>query len=233
MSDIRASKAFRTTTDLLRHEASERGISLTAGEAATIIAGRVDAVAHQLGVTPRTALTSYLTPHAIGMIVDSLAEQSAVYLEAADHAPPMTVSVAQAGRALAALAMTISLANDHGQEDPEDTASMIHLAADVAVRISGDLGQHDGTPTLALDGALLIEARLLLSSAVERLDEGRWNCGCTPTHPAGPVDCPFRATFVHDLVGIGGQPPPTPGRDSHPEPGMPPDPFHPLDQLDL
>jgi hypothetical protein len=82
---------------------------LVPAEAVALLAERITAVAHQLGVTERTALQTYIAPHVIAVMADVLGRHSATYREVMAEAEPMALTVPDAGRVLAALGMVCQL----------------------------------------------------------------------------------------------------------------------------
>ncbi|MFG1952501.1 hypothetical protein [Micromonospora sp. NPDC048830] len=70
MVNIRNMKVFKERLAQLEQEASRHGVVLVPAQAADLLADHIAAVAHQFGVTERTALQTYIAPHAISLMAE-------------------------------------------------------------------------------------------------------------------------------------------------------------------
>src|SRR5262249_44624448 len=136
MADIRNTKKVRQLAAELRGECALRGVVLVAGEAEEILAAKIRAIANQLGVTERTVLECYLPDNVVHATADVVGEAAATYQQAVDAAEPVTLVVADAGRVIAALGMTMKLATEALQK-PTGDADALGVATDCADAVVG------------------------------------------------------------------------------------------------
>lgn len=92
--DVRNSRRFRELAALLREQAGLHDVSLVGGEAEELLGAHLSAVAGQLRVTERTALTSYISEHAVEALAASFASSKAEYRRTTEDAEPVTLEVA-------------------------------------------------------------------------------------------------------------------------------------------
>jgi hypothetical protein len=202
MTDVRNSRRFKELAELLREQAGRRDVTLVAGEAEEVLASRVSAVATQLGITERTALTSYISEETIPVLAEAVASQAAQYRAATAQAEPVALGVTQAGHVIAALGMAVKLAAGHAGETQADSLAVITDAADAIVRLGAELRSSGPSGQVDFGGHELVQARSVLVRSVDLLREGRWRCGCGPH--AASSQCRLIANLTSDLTLIGG-----------------------------
>jgi hypothetical protein len=187
---------------VLRDEAAERGLTLVAGEAENLLADRVAAVAGTLRVTERTALDTYLTEENVAGIATTLATQAASYRSAVQATEPISLSVAETGRVIAALGMAIKLAAEHAEATGADASGVAHDGADAVVGIGAVIAKAGRAPRVEVGGQMLVWTRGVLVRTIELLRAGRWRCPCRTPHPPGER-CVL-TTLIGDLNLVGG-----------------------------
>lgn len=138
-ANLRNIKLFKERLAQLEEETNRLGVVFAPAEAADLLAERVAAIAAQLGVTERTALQSYTTPHNISLLAKVLGEHAATYRQVMAEAEPVTITVPDAGRVLAALGMVCKLATEEIEKDPADAAGLLTDAADAIVGIGAEI----------------------------------------------------------------------------------------------
>jgi len=203
VSDIRKTKSFRDAAARLREEAALRGVTLVAGEVEDILADRVAAVATMLGVSERTALTTYLPEHAIVALAETLGTLNTQYTEATTDPEPVAVDVANLGRVVAALGMALKLAVDHAGKTEADAFGIATDCADALVGLGAQLRAADGARQVTVRGPALAYTRRVLVATVEHVRDGRWACPCRSQHGPGRV-CTVQKNLTSDLGLVGG-----------------------------
>lgn len=91
MSSIQNSKKFRERADLLQEQAALHGITMVPGEATELLANRLTAVAHQMGISARWALDNYVTDVFVISLVKAIAQQAKTYRPAGQDIRAATV----------------------------------------------------------------------------------------------------------------------------------------------
>ncbi|MFC6019974.1 hypothetical protein ACFP2T_27735 [Plantactinospora solaniradicis] len=198
MANLRNTKLFKERLAQFEKEACQLGVVWVAAEAADILAERIAFTANQLGVTERTALQTYTTPHAISLLAKVLAEHAATYQEVMAEAEPVTITVADAGRMTAALGMVCKLATEQIGKDPGGAAGVLTDAADAIVGISAQIRANDGGGPLSIGGRTLVYSRTVLTGAIEQLTTGVWECPCGEQHLPGSDCCNLVLTLIAD-----------------------------------
>ncbi|MFG2058535.1 hypothetical protein ACGFI9_31375 [Micromonospora sp. NPDC048930] len=205
MANLHNTKLFKERLAQLEQAARRQGVVLVPAEAADLLAERIIAVAHQLGVTERTALQTYITPHVIAVMAEVLGEHAATLREMMTEAEPMTLTVPDAGRVLAALGMACKLATEQIGQATADAAGVLTDAADAIVGIGAQLRTNtSGDQPVTIGGRTLVYSRTVLIRAIEALDRGRWQCPCSEPHSPAGTPCSLIMTLKADLAVVGG-----------------------------
>ncbi|WP_432898236.1 hypothetical protein ACQP1S_21130 [Micromonospora matsumotoense] len=173
-------------------------------EAADLLAERVAFTAAQLGVTERTARQSHTTPHHISLLATVLGEHAATYRDVMAEAEPVTITVPEAGRVIAALGMVCQLATDQIEEDPADAAGLLTDAADAIVGIGAEIRTSTREEPVTINGRALVYSRAVLTRAIGRLTTGSWESPCGETHRPGGRPCTLVQGLTADLHVVGG-----------------------------
>jgi hypothetical protein len=203
MSSVRNSKRFKALAAALREQAGRHGVTLVAGEADDILAERLSAVATQLGITERTALDRYVTEEFVARLADTIGAQVATYRDAVQDTEPVSITLTDVGRIVAALGMVVKLAVAHAEHTRADAAGITHDGADAMVGVGAAIVRAAGSSHVDIGGQTLVWIRGVLVRAIGLLREGRWQCPCRSPHPSG-ADCELRARLISDLNLVGG-----------------------------
>ncbi|MFB6396502.1 hypothetical protein [Polymorphospora lycopeni] len=204
MADLRNTKLFKERLAQLEEEAHRLGVVFAPAEAADLLAERVTATANQLGVTERTALQTYTTPHNISLLANVLGEHAATYREVMAEADPVTITVPDAGRVIAALGMVCKLATEQINKDSADAAGVLTDAADAIVGIGAQVRTNQDYEPVTIAGRTLVYSRTVLTHAVDRLTTGIWACPCRQPHPSGADSCTLVQGLTADLNIVAG-----------------------------
>jgi hypothetical protein len=105
MANVRNSSKFKKLAAQLRDECAQRDVTLLATEAEEILARKIEDISQNLGVTQRTALDSYIAPHVLESMADTLQRAGHTYSNAVADVTPISLTVVNAGRVTAALGM--------------------------------------------------------------------------------------------------------------------------------
>jgi len=203
-SSVRNTKLFKERLAQLEEETNRLGVFFAPAEAADLLAERVTATANQLGVTERTALQTYTTPHNISLLAKVLAEHAATYREVMAEAEPVTITVPDAGRVLAALGMVCKLATGRIGKDPADAAGVLTDAADAIVGLGAELRTNEDNEPVTISGRTLVYSRTVLTRAIEGLMAGIWVCPCGEPHRPNAAPCTLVQGLTADLNVVGG-----------------------------
>ncbi|MDG4834205.1 hypothetical protein O7627_33615 [Solwaraspora sp. WMMD1047] len=203
-SSVRNTKLFKERLAQLEEETSRLGVFFAPAEAADLLAERVTATANQLGVTERTALQTYTTPYNISLLAKVLAEQAATYREVMAEAEPVTITVQDAGRVVAALGMVCKLATGRIGNDPADAAGVLTDAADAIVGIGAELRTNEDNEPVTISGRTLVYSRTVLTRAIEGLTAAIWVCPCGEPHRPDAPPCALVQGLTADLNVVGG-----------------------------
>jgi hypothetical protein len=204
MANLRNTKLFKERLAQLEEEANRLGVVFAPAEAADLLAERVTATANQLGVTERTALQTYTTPHNISLMAKILGEHAATYREVMADAEPVTITVPDAGRVVAALGMVCKLATEQIGKDPAEAAGVLTDAADAIVGIGAEIRTNEDNEPVTIGGPTLVYSRTVLTRAIERLTTGIWDCPCREPHLPGADSCTLMQGLTADLNVVGG-----------------------------
>lgn len=182
---------------------SDLGMSMSRPAAGELIDERVQFVAKQMRVTPKTART-YLTDEAINQLAESLAFD---FVEETPGADLLTagrnaaISVQLAGLAIAGLAeaMRIRLAE---REDLEHlrvvVTQLVQAQASLGlIMVDQTVPVSDGRPSIRLPASLLHRIARYLEAAADLAEQGVIGCGTTPGEARGLPDT-FRSNA--DLI---------------------------------
>jgi hypothetical protein len=96
-----------------------------------------------------------------------------------DETAPMTITVQDAGRVLAALGMVCMLATGQVDKAPEDAAGTLTDASDAIVGLGAALRSNDGDEPISVCGRTLVYSRTVLTRAI-----GGSAQGSGPVHAA-------------------------------------------------
>jgi hypothetical protein len=203
-ANLRNTKLFKERLAQLEEETNRLGVFFAPAEAADILAERVAATANQLGVTERTALQTYTTPHNISLLAKVLGEHAATYREVMAEAEPVTITVPDAGRVLAALGMVCKLATERIGKDPADAAGVLTDAADAVVGIGAEIRTTEHNEPVTISGRTLVYSRTVLTRTIEGLTTGIWACPCGDPHRPGTAPCTLVQGLTADLNVVGG-----------------------------
>jgi hypothetical protein len=205
VANIRNTKKFRQLAAELREQCALHGVVLVAGESEEILATKVDDIARRLGVTERTAMERYLTDEVVHALARGIGTAGATYQEAVDTTEPVTLSIADAGRVIAALGMTMKLATD-AVAQPPGPAEALGVATDSADAVVG-IGvairnTHPGA-AVQVSGPTLVYARKVLQRTIELIRDGTWTCPCRSRHAPNET-CELHRNLASDLNLLGG-----------------------------
>jgi hypothetical protein len=200
--DIRNSKRFRETAALLRERAGREGVNLVGGEAEDLLAGRVTAIATQLGVTPRTAL-GYVSEDSLELLAQQLGSLAGEYDDAAETAEPVVILSADAGRVVAALGMAVKLAAEHIEGHQADALGITTDGADALVGLGVAMSAAKGASEFRFGGQHLVWTRKVLVRTIELIGDSTWACPCEGPHN-GRSACRLQRQLTGDLHLVGG-----------------------------
>ena len=205
MADVRNTKRFRQLAAELREQCALRGVVLVAGESEEILAVKVDEIARHLGVTERTAMDRYLTDQVVHELAQGIGTAGATYQEAVGTTEPIEISIADTGRVIAALGMTMKLATD-ALSQPHGPAEALGVATDSADAVVG-IGAairntHPGADVL-VGGPTLVYAREVLQRTIELIRDETWACPCRSRHAPNET-CELQRNLTADLNLLGG-----------------------------
>ncbi len=203
-ANLRNTKLFKERLAQLEEETNRLGVFFAPAEAADLLAERVAFTAAQLGVTERTALQSYTTPHNISLLAKVLGEHAAAYRDVMAEAEPVTITVPDAGRVIAALGMVCKLATEQIEKDPADAAGLLTDAADAIVGIGAEIRTSKHDEPVTINGRTLVYSRSVLTRAIGRLTNGIWECPCREAHRPGGRPCTLMQGLTADLNIVGG-----------------------------
>lgn len=205
MANVRNTKRFRELAAELRDQCALQGVTLVAGETAELLAAKIEDIAGQLGVTERTAMERYLSEEVLHAIARGIGTAAATYDEAVATTEPVTLSIADAGRVIAALGMTMKLATDAWAQPlgPAEALGVATDTADAVVGIGAALrNAHPGT-AVQVGGSTLVYARKVLQRTIELIRNGTWTCPCRSRHAANET-CEMQRNLAGDLNLLGG-----------------------------
>jgi hypothetical protein len=205
VANVRNMKRFRELAAELRELCALHGVVLVAGESEEILATKVDDIARQLGVTERTAMERYVTDDVVRAMAQGIGIAGATYQEAVDTAEPVTLSIADAGRVIAAVGMTMKLATD-ALSQPPGAAEALGVATDSADAVVG-IGvairnTHPGA-AVQVGGPTLVYARKVLQRTIELIRDEHWACPCRSRHVPNET-CELQRNLAADLNLLGG-----------------------------
>ena len=180
--------------DTLLAAMSDLGMSMSQSAAGELIDERVQLVATQMRVTPRTA-RSYLTDEAIARLAKSMAFDFVEETPGADllTAPRnATIPVQLAGRAMAGLAeaVRVRLAEREDLEHARVVVTQLAQAqASLGLVMADQTGPViDGQPSMRVPGSLLHRIARCLEAAAGLVEEGVIGCGADPVEARGLPD---------------------------------------------
>jgi hypothetical protein len=205
MAEIRRSKKIQRLSTELRDACTERGVHLLAGEADEIVAERIAAMAQTLGVTTQTVLNRYVLEDFIPTLTEVLVNAEAQNRSAVDSVEPVTLDVAEAGRVLASLGMTLKLAVE-AMETGRDRTSALGITTDIADAVVGigvAVHNRDQAQPVMVAGPTLVYTRKVLNQGIEFLRDGSWKCPCRDRHVRG-IACITQLGLERDLNLVGG-----------------------------
>jgi hypothetical protein len=207
VADVRNTKRVRELAAALRDECALRGVVLVAGQAEDLLASQVQVIANQLGITERTALDRYLPDDVVAALADTLGAADATYRDAVATIEPVTLNVADLGRVIAAVGMTMKLATDVVESKPRraDALGVATDCADAIVGIGAALRRADGATRVQIAGPTLVYTRKVLLRAIEQIRDGHWTCPCRSQHTPGTA-CDLQRNLTSDLNLVGGWP---------------------------
>jgi hypothetical protein len=201
MSSIQNSKKFRERADLLQRQAALHGITMVPGEAAELLANRLTAVAEQMGISERWALDNYVTDAFVISLVNAIAQQAKTYREVVEQTEPLTLTIAETARVLAAIGMTLKLATEHADQTKANSMAVLTDGADAIVNIGAAMSAD--TDHIEIGGRTLVWIRSILVAAIDLLRDGQWTCPCKGTHGPNPT-CTLVPGLTRDLSLVGG-----------------------------
>lgn len=175
--DIRSSKRFRELAAFLQERAGREGVKLVGGEAEDLLAGRLTAIATQLGVTPRTAL-GYVSEDNLELLAQQLGSLAGEYDDAAGTTAPVVILFTDAGRVVAALGMAVKLAAEHVEGHQADALGITTGGADALVGLGVAMSAAKGDSEFRFGGQHLVWTRKVLVRTIELIGDGTWACPC-------------------------------------------------------
>jgi len=207
VADVRNTKRVRELAAALRDECALRGVVLVAGQAEDLLASQVQVIANQLGITERTALDRYLPDDVVAALADTLGAADATYRDAVATTEPVTLNVADVGRIIAAVGMSMKLATD-AMESASRRTEALGVAtdcADAVVGIGAAVRRAAGATRVQITGSTLVYTRKVLLQAIEQIRDGHWTCPCRSQHTPGTA-CDLQRNLTSDLNLVGGWP---------------------------
>lgn len=177
-------------------------MTLVGGEAEDLLAGRVTAIAAQLGVTPRTAL-GYVSEDNLELLAEQLGSLAGEYDDAAGAAEPVVVRFVDAGRVVAALGMAVKLAAEHVEGHQADAFGITADGADALVGLGVAMSAAKGAGEFRFGGQHLVWARKVLVRTIELIGDGTWACPCEGPDDGEP-GCRLQRQLTGDLHLVGG-----------------------------
>jgi len=204
VAELHTTKRVRELANIVREEVDKQGADLRSGDhVERMIAERVQTVARQLGVTPRTVLDRYLTEdRARAWAVGIAAELRDAELVAYDAAP-VVIDQRDGLLVLAAFGVCGTLAvNNLDRWEQCDPMIVLKDAADSTVEFAINLYEAGDEPAL-IGGMGIVVGRKVLSMTMDALRHGWWQCTCGQPHrPDG--GCGLQDRFEQDLAALGG-----------------------------
>jgi hypothetical protein len=204
VAELHNTKRVREMAVVLREAVAAQGASLRDGDhAERLVAERVLEVAQQLGVTPRTAMTSYLTDELVRRWGTNLAAQLRDVELAAHDAEAVQVAVLDGVLVLAAFGVCGVLAM-HNIERREHIDPMVVIkdASDSTVHLAVPLYEAGGQP-VEIGGMTIFVGRKVIGMTIEALRNGWWSCTCQEPHRTDG-GCGLQDRLVHELALLGG-----------------------------
>ncbi|MEU8076078.1 hypothetical protein AB0B31_11565 [Catellatospora citrea] len=202
--ELRRSRKVKERADALREACEQLGRQLPPGDSAErIVADKVEQIAQQMGISTRTVLDRYVTDESMRVLANALVRQMQDLTEVMDQAPPVPVSVNDGLLVLAAFGMcsAVALRNlDHSES--ADPLIVVRDAADSTVHIAVTLAQADDDP-VDVGGFQLAIGRKVITTVLEQLRAGRWECTCGSAHRADG-GCALQDRLALDLASLGG-----------------------------
>jgi len=204
VAELDTSKRVRELAVMLRQAVIEEDGSIPAGDhVERLIAERVIALAHDLGVAQRTVLDRYMTPDQIRIWARTLVARQHEAEHLANDAPPVEVDQRDGLLVLAAFGvcgvLAMRNADRHQHVDP---MVVIKDALDSTVHVSAPLYQANGQP-VRIGGVTLVVGRKVISMTVQALSNGWWDCTCSAAHRADG-GCALQDRLEHELAVLGG-----------------------------
>lgn len=203
VANVRNTKRFRQLAAELREECGLQGVVLVAGESEEILAARIDDIARSLGVTGRTAMERYVTDEVVHALAGGVGAAGATYQDAVDTTEPVTLSIADAGRVIAALGMALKLATDAFSSGPAEALGVATDSADAVVGIGVAIGNTHPGADVNVGGPTLVYARKVLQRTIELIRGGTWTCPCRSRHAPNET-CELQRSLATDLNLLGG-----------------------------
>jgi hypothetical protein len=204
VAELHTTKRIRELAAVLREAVSDQGGNLAAGDyVERLVAERVMTVAQQLGITPRTAMTSYMTTDLVRQWTTTLAAQLRDAELTAHDTAPTEVEQRDGLLVLAAFGVCGVLAvRNAGRRGHADPMIVIKDAADSTVQVAVPMYEANGRP-VKIGGLTVVVGRKVISMTVEALRNGWWDCTCEQPHrPDG--GCALQDRLIHDLALLGG-----------------------------
>ena len=143
----------------------------------------------------------------VATLADTLGAANDTYRDAVATIEPVTVNVADLGRIIAAVGMTVKLTTD-AMESKLGRADALGVATDCAdaiVGIGAALRRADGATHVQLAGPTLVYTRKVLLRAIEQIRDAHWTCPCRSRHTPGTA-CDLQRNLTSDLNLVGGWP---------------------------
>jgi len=163
----------------------------------------VTAVDHQLGITPRTVIESYMTPDVIKQWGTSLASEMRDAELAAHDTASVEVDQRDGLLVLAAFGVCGVLAmRNVERREHVDPMMVIKDAADSTVHVAVPLYQAGGRP-VKIGGMTVVVGRKVIGMTVAALTNGWWDCTCEVQHRADG-GCGLQDRLERELALLGG-----------------------------
>ncbi|MEV6964979.1 hypothetical protein AB0M47_07660 [Hamadaea sp. NPDC051192] len=204
MAELHTTKRVRELAAVLREAVSEQGGDLPGGDyVERLVAERATMVSQQMGLTPRTVMTNYMTPALVREWGTSLAAQMRDAELTAHDTAPVTVEQRDGLLVLAAFGVCGMLAvHNADRREHTDPQIVAKDAADSTVQVAVPMHEANGQP-VEIGGLTVVVARKVIGMTLEALRKSWWDCTCEQPHrPDG--GCALQDRLEHDLATLGG-----------------------------
>ncbi|MCP2327042.1 hypothetical protein HDA40_005549 [Hamadaea flava] len=204
MAELHTTKRVRELAAVLQEAVSEQGGDLPGGDyVERLVAERVTIIGRQMGITPRTVMTNYVTPELVREWGTGLAAQMRDAELTAHDTTPVTVEQRDGLLVLAAFGVCGMLAaRNADRREHIDPRIVAKDAADSTVQVAVPMYEAKRQP-VQIGGLTVVVARKVIGMTLEALREGWWECTCEQPHRSDG-GCVLQDRLQHDLATLGG-----------------------------